>query len=88
MTLSQIEKLHLRQQDQSDCGVACLLMALKYHGGSASMERLREVSGTTKTGTTLLGLIQGGAQVGHYTVRVLVLRSFICRNVLTYVCSM
>ena len=64
MTLSQIEKLHLRQQDQSDCGVACLLMALKYHGGSASMERLREVSGTTKTGTTLLGLIQGGAQVG------------------------
>lgn len=44
------------QQDESDCGVACLLSIIRYHGGESSLERLRESSGTSIQGTSLLGL--------------------------------
>ncbi len=53
-----------RQHDQSDCGVACLLSVLKYHGGNKSLESLRELSGTSKQGTTLLGLFQAAQKIG------------------------
>lgn len=52
------------QQDQSDCGVACLLALIRFYGGSLSVERLRELSGTDKDGTTLLGLSQAAKQAG------------------------
>lgn len=50
------EKAFIHQKDQSDCGVACLAGIAQYFGGSAKLERLRELSGTNKQGTTLLGL--------------------------------
>lgn len=53
-----IEKTFTKQLDQSDCGVACLASVIKYYGGSTSLEKLREETGTTKQGTTLLGLYQ------------------------------
>ncbi len=52
------------QQDQADCGVACLLSVLKFHNSSCSLERLRELSGTDKQGTTLLGLYQSANKLG------------------------
>jgi ATP-binding cassette subfamily B protein len=64
MTLKHIEKTHTLQLDQSDCGVACLLSILKLYGGLQSIEKLRELSGTTKQGTTLLGLYQVANQLG------------------------
>lgn len=54
----RIRNAYVRQMEQSDCGVACLASIIKYYGGSASMERLREFSGTSKQGTTMLGLFQ------------------------------
>jgi ATP-binding cassette subfamily B protein len=56
--LHQIKKTFITQLDRSDCGVACLLSAIRYFGGDAHMEDLRELSGTSKEGTTLLGLYQ------------------------------
>jgi ATP-binding cassette subfamily B protein len=64
MNLKHIEKTHTLQLDQSDCGVACLLSILKLYDGNHSIEKLRELSGTTKQGTTLLGLYQVANQVG------------------------
>lgn len=52
------------QHDQSDCGVACLLSLIKYYGGDNSLENLRELSGTNKQGTTLLGLYQAASELG------------------------
>jgi ABC-type bacteriocin/lantibiotic exporter with double-glycine peptidase domain len=52
------------QQDQSDCGVACLLSIIKYYGGNSSMESIRKWSGTNRTGTTLLGLYQAATSLG------------------------
>ncbi|MFZ4103582.1 MAG: peptidase domain-containing ABC transporter [Sediminibacterium sp.] len=52
------------QQDQSDCGVACLLSVIKYYGGNSTVENIRKLSGTNITGTTLLGLYQAAASLG------------------------
>lgn len=58
------EDTFTRQHDQSDCGVACLASAVKYFGGTIRLERLRELSGTTQEGTTLLGLHQAAEELG------------------------
>jgi ATP-binding cassette subfamily B protein len=52
------------QQDQSDCGVACLLSVIKYYGGNSSVENIRKLSGTNITGTTLLGIYQAAISLG------------------------
>ena len=62
--LRKIKRSYVRQQDQSDCGVACLAALIKYFGGDISLEKLREESGTTQTGTTLLGLYQAAPKFG------------------------
>lgn len=64
INLKKLPKTHVLQHDQSDCGVACLLSLIQYYGGSNSLEKLRELSGTTKQGTTLLGLYQTANQLG------------------------
>lgn len=56
MDLKRIEKTIVLQHDASDCGVACLLSLIRYYDGEISLAGLREISGTTKQGTTLLGL--------------------------------
>ena len=64
MNIKHIEKTHTLQLDQSDCGVACLMSLIKLNGGTNSIEKLRELSGTTKQGTTMLGLYQVANQIG------------------------
>ena len=64
MIPKHIEKTHTLQLDQSDCGVACLLSIIKFYQGNHSIEKLRELSGTTQQGTTMLGLYQVANNVG------------------------
>ena len=52
------------QQGQSDCGVACLSSVIRYYGGETTIEKLREISGTSTRGTTLLGLCQAAVLMG------------------------
>lgn len=59
----QLKKHFIKQQDQSDCGVACLQMILSFFGGRETFEHLRELSGTQQTGTTMLGLVQAAKEV-------------------------
>lgn len=59
-----LRKTFVLQQDQSDCGVACLLSIIHYYGGTGTLEKLRELSGTNKQGTTLLGLYQAANNLG------------------------
>lgn len=61
---SHINKTFYLQKDQTDCGVGCLKSLVRYYGGDISLEILREKSGTTKTGTTLLGLYQCANEIG------------------------
>ena len=64
LTQKHLQQTFTLQHDQSDCGVACLLSIIQYYRGSESLEKLRELSGTTKQGTTLLGLFQAANQLG------------------------
>lgn len=59
-----IEKSFVHQHDMSDCGTACLLTLIRYYGGDSSILHLREISGTSNTGTTLLGLYQAALTMG------------------------
>jgi ATP-binding cassette subfamily B protein len=54
----------IRQVDATDCGPACLAMALDYWGRAESLHRLRELSGTTQAGTTLFGLQHAAKKLG------------------------
>lgn len=50
------------QHDSNDCGAACLLSIIKYYKGDSNLESLKIESGTTKNGTTLLGLKEALSQ--------------------------
>lgn len=64
MKNKSLKKLHTQHHDQSDCGVVCLQTILKHYNSYISLEKLREYSGTSIQGTTMLGLIQCGNKIG------------------------
>lgn len=64
MDPKSIENYFVRQQSSSDCGVACLSTVINFFGGYASLEQLREYSGTAVGGTTMLGLTEAAARIG------------------------
>ena len=63
MDTKHINKTFTLQQGASDCGAACLKSIISYYGGNETIERLREISGTSKQGTTILGLHQAAEQL-------------------------
>lgn len=60
----KIAKTFTLQKTQSDCGVACLSSIIKFYGGVPNLEKLRIGSGTSRQGTTLLGLYQVANNIG------------------------
>lgn len=63
-TLKFIRKVQVLQYNQSWCGLACMASAVRYYGGIANQEQMVANSGTTVTGTTLLGLYQLAPYLG------------------------
>jgi len=62
--LNLIKKSFTKQYSQFYCGLACLTSIVKYHGGETTQEKLRDASGTTLQGTSLLGLYQSAKKLG------------------------
>ena len=54
----------VRQYDRVDCGPACLLAVLRFHGGDAGLAPVRSLAGTDASGTSLLGLYQAAETLG------------------------
>ena len=54
----------VRQYDRVDCGPACLLSVLRFHGGDTGLPRVRSLSGTDASGTSLLGLHRAAVTLG------------------------
>ena len=52
------------QDGNSDCGVASLLSIIKYYGGNISIEKLREMTNTTKEGVSAYNLIEASKLLG------------------------
>ena len=63
-SLRHIKKSFTLQQDQSDCGVACVLSIIRYYNGDEQLEKIRRLSGTDASGTSLLGLYQSANALG------------------------
>jgi ATP-binding cassette subfamily B protein len=54
----------VRQNDESDCGAAALATLARHYRRPLSVERLRDLAGTDRVGTNLLGLLQAAEQLG------------------------
>jgi ABC-type bacteriocin/lantibiotic exporter with double-glycine peptidase domain/CRP-like cAMP-binding protein len=54
----------VRQIDERDCGVACLAMVANWYGIEVALSSLRDVAGTTVSGTTLRAIAAAGAHIG------------------------
>ncbi len=61
---NKIRKYSVLQHDMSDCGAACLVSVIRYFGGNSSIEKIRKLSGTSQSGTTMLGLYEAAQQCG------------------------
>lgn len=64
MKKNKWDRVFVKQTHQSWCGLACLSMLCKYYGGAIPQEKLVTMSGTSVTGTTLLGLYQAANSAG------------------------
>ena len=53
-----------RQMDMMDCGPACLKMIARHYGKYYSLQHLRDLSGTSREGVSLLGLGHAAEQIG------------------------
>lgn len=58
------------QPDSKDCGPTCIKIIAKYFGKTISVEELRQLSETTREGTTLLNLSDTAEKIGFRTLGV------------------
>jgi ATP-binding cassette subfamily B protein len=54
----------VHQIDERDCGVACLAMVANWYGIEVPLSSLRDVVGTTVSGTTLRSIAAAGGHIG------------------------
>jgi HlyB family type I secretion system ABC transporter len=54
----------VRQNDQSDCGAAALAMIARHHRTPVGLQQMRDLAGTDRVGTNLLGLVQAAEALG------------------------
>ena len=59
-----------KQPDEMDCGATCIRMIAKYYGKSISLQQIRELSSTTREGSSLLGLSEAAEKIGFRTMGV------------------
>lgn len=57
------EKL-VMQHDETDCAAACIASIAKYYGKNISISRIRRLAGTDQMGTSGLGIVKAGTQLG------------------------
>ena len=62
--VTKIKKSSVFQHDSSDCGSACLVSIIRYYGGNSTIEKIRKLSGTTQSGSSMLGLYQAAYESG------------------------
>ena len=59
---------HFRQHDEMDCGPTCLRIISKYYGKNYPLDYLRNLSNTTRSGSSLLGISEAAEKIGFRTV--------------------
>ena len=54
----------VRQNDQSDCGPACLAAISLHYGRPVRLQQMRDLAGTDRIGTNLVGMMQAAERLG------------------------
>ena len=54
----------VKQNDQSDCGPACLATISMHYGRPVRLQQMRDIAGTDRIGTNLVGVIQAAERMG------------------------
>ncbi|MGI9547428.1 MAG: peptidase domain-containing ABC transporter, partial [Flavobacteriaceae bacterium] len=57
-------KIGIKQQDSKDCGAACLSSVGNHFGISIPIARIRQMAGTDRQGTNVLGLVEAADKMG------------------------
>lgn len=62
----------VKQQDLKDCGISCLLMIIMYYKGYVPLEKLRDLTHTSKNGTTAYHIVETAKKLGFesYGIKV------------------
>ncbi|NDK18095.1 MAG: peptidase [Flavobacteriales bacterium CG03_land_8_20_14_0_80_35_15] len=58
------------QSDFKDCGPTCIKIIAKHYGKIISIQKLREISETTREGSSLFGLSEAAEKIGFHTLGV------------------
>lgn len=61
---------HYQQADSKDCGPTCLKIVAKHYGRLIDIQKLREISETTREGSNLLFLSDAAEKIGFRTLGV------------------
>ncbi len=61
---------HYNQYDNKDCGPTCLKIIAKYYKKTISLQELRELTETTRLGSSLMGLSEAAEQIGFRSTAV------------------
>ncbi|MFA5602477.1 MAG: peptidase domain-containing ABC transporter [Bacilli bacterium] len=57
----------IKQEDIKDCGACCLLSIIKYYGGNIPIEKLKEMTKTTRLGTTAFNITLAAKEMNFTT---------------------
>ncbi len=58
------KKLVVKQDGYKECGAACLLSIIRYYGGNISINKLLDLTNTSKKGTTFFNLKDTSSKLG------------------------
>ncbi len=58
------KKLIVKQRDIFDCGICSMLSIIRYYDGNVSLEKLRELTHTSKEGTTAFNIVFAFQKIG------------------------
>ena len=62
--MRKIKKIKVIQDGIKECGASCLMSIIRYYGGNVSLERLLELTKTTKDGTNFYNLQEAAREIG------------------------
>lgn len=54
----------VKQQDESDCGAACIATVAKFYGKRISITKIRNYAGTDRDGTSAKGIVKAASKIG------------------------
>lgn len=61
---------YYKQADSKDCGPTCIKIIAKYYNKTISIQQLRTISDTTRSGSSLLGLSEASEKLGFKSLGV------------------